>query len=168
MAEKIVNRPILYFGTGTPYLALFTELGMPVMNLITGIPIGAYINKFSYKTDESKENLCTLELSTGNPATVDKETIQEGCTLLIQWGYIFPDGSSISSPMVALKIRDMDILFDDQGTKITLKCVDKSVKIRQMPIWVPKPDGKTTLKDFMDAGLNSGQGIIIEKFSNPG
>ena len=61
MAEKVVNRPILYFGTGTPYLALFTELGMPVMNLITGIPIGAYINKFSYKTDESKENLCTLQ-----------------------------------------------------------------------------------------------------------
>lgn len=164
MAKKIVNRPILYHGTGTPYLALFNELGRPVENSTTGLPLGAYITSFSYKTDESKENLCTVIFSTGNPTCVDNPAIQEGSTILIQWGYIFPDSSSISSPVIVLKIRDVDILFDDQGTKVTLKCVDKSAKIRQMPIWVPTPGSKTTLKDFMDNGLSCGMGIVIEKF----
>lgn len=164
MAQKIVNRPILYQGTGTPYVALFNQIGMPIINTATGIPLGAYIHTFSYKTDESKENLCTIQLSTGNPITVDNTSIQEGNSIIIQWGYIFPDASSISSDPISLKIRDMDILFDDNGTKITLKCVDKSGKIRQMPIWVPEPDSTITLKDFMDNGLNCGMGIVIEKF----
>ena len=47
MATK-VNQPILYNGTAMPYLALFDSLGMPVMNTITGIPLGAYISKFTY------------------------------------------------------------------------------------------------------------------------
>lgn len=44
MATK-VNQPILYNGTAMPYLALFDSLGMPVMNTITDIPLGAYISK---------------------------------------------------------------------------------------------------------------------------
>lgn len=161
---KVINKPILFQGTAAPYVALFNEIGMPIMNTITGIPLGAYIHGFNYKTDESKENLCTITLTTGNPITVDNGAIQEGCTLLIQWGYIYPDGSSLSGPVISLKIRDMDITFDGQGTKIVLKCVDKSGKIRQMPIWVPSPESETTLKDFMDDGLNCGIGIVIEKF----
>lgn len=164
MAKKVVNKPILYQSTATPYLALFDEIGRPITNSATGLPIGAYINQFSHKTDESKENLCTITLSTGNPTSVDNNQIQEGATILVQWGYIYPDGSSISSPLEIFKIRDMDIVFDDQGTKITLKCVDKSAKIRQLPIWVPKPDSKKTIKDFMDNGLGNGLGIVIEKF----
>lgn len=164
MAKKVVNRPILHHGTATPYLAIFNEIGMPVNNSSTGFPLGAYIHNFSYKTDESKENLCTVILTTGDPTSVDNEDIQEGKTLMLQWGYIYPDASSISSPLLIVKIRDMDITFDDQGTKITLKCVDRSAKIRQIPIWVPKPDSPKTVKDFMDEGLGCGMGIVIEKF----
>lgn len=164
MADKIVNRPILYQGTATPYLALFSVVGSPIVNSTTGLPLGAYITSFSYKTDESKENLCTLIFSTGNPLSVDNPQIQEGNTILVQWGYIYPDASSVSSPVIILKIRDIDIVFDDQGTKVTLKCVDKSAKTRQMPIWVPKVDSKKTLKDFLDEGLHCGMGIVIERF----
>lgn len=167
MAKIVVNDPILYKGTGAPYVALFNEIGKPIENTLTGLPIGAYINKFSYKTEEAEENLCTLEICTGNPATVDEEALQEGSTLIIQWGYIFADSSSSSSEPVSLKIRDVDILFDDNGTKMTLKCIDKTAKLRQVPIWVPDPESDITLIDYMDEGLGCNMGIVIERFEQP-
>ena len=42
--EVKANNPILYKGTGTPYLAIFDNQGIPVMNPLTGIPLGAYIS----------------------------------------------------------------------------------------------------------------------------
>ena len=55
--EVKANNPILYKGTGTPYLAIFDNQGIPVMNPLTGIPLGAYISSWSYVYDEEKENL---------------------------------------------------------------------------------------------------------------
>lgn len=162
--DKLVNAPILHKGMGAPYVALFNEVGKPIENSLTGLPLGAYINLFNYKTDEGNENLCTLEICTGNPLTVDNEEIQEGSTILIQWGYIFPDTSSTSSPPLSLKIRDVDILFSDQGTKITLKCIDKTGILRQMPIWIPEQNEQISLKAFMDEGFGQNMGVVIEKF----
>ena len=55
MAAK--QKPILYNGMGQPYLALFDFRGMPIMNPITGIPLGAYISTWNYRYDEEKENV---------------------------------------------------------------------------------------------------------------
>ncbi len=70
--EVKANNPILYKGTGTPYLAIFDNQGIPVMNPLTGIPLGAYISSWSYVYDEEKENLATITIDTGNPDTVDE------------------------------------------------------------------------------------------------
>lgn len=75
--EVKANNPILYKGTGTPYLAIFDNQGIPVMNPLTGIPLGAYISSWSYVYDEEKENLATITIDTGNPDTVDVEALQE-------------------------------------------------------------------------------------------
>lgn len=107
MATK-VNQPILYNGTAMPYLALFDSLGMPVMNTVTGIPLGAYISKFTYMYDEEKENLATLVFDTGDPDTVDIPELQEGSVIFLQWGYVYPDGQFISGPIKTIKIRDFD------------------------------------------------------------
>ena len=40
------NNTKLYKGTGTPYLAMFEKKGIPVMNPLTGIPLGAYISSW--------------------------------------------------------------------------------------------------------------------------
>ena len=69
MATKKPNQSILYNGTATPYMALFDSGGMPIMNVITGIPLGAYISNWSYKYDEEKENLATITFDTGDPDT---------------------------------------------------------------------------------------------------
>ena len=49
MAAK--QKPILYNGMGQPYLALFNFGGMPIMNPLTGIPLGAYISTWNYRYD---------------------------------------------------------------------------------------------------------------------
>ena len=39
--ESKPDPSILMEGTATPYLAIFSEDGVPVMNQLTGIPLGA-------------------------------------------------------------------------------------------------------------------------------
>ena len=79
---------ILLKGTATPYLAIFSEEGMPIMNQITGIPLGAYISRFQFKYSEEEENLATLTFECGNPDIVDQEDLGENKTIILQWGYI--------------------------------------------------------------------------------
>ena len=76
MASSNNNQPMSQYGTATPYLAIFNSEGMPVMNPITGIPLGAYITNFTYKYDEEKENQANLTFDTGNPDTVMENLLQ--------------------------------------------------------------------------------------------
>ena len=164
------NNSMSQYGTATPYLALFNSDGMPVMNTITSIPLGAYITKFSFKYDEEKENQCVLTFETGDPDTVDIPELQEGKTLNIQWGYIYPDGSFVSGPIKGLKIKDFNCIFDSTGTHATIKCVDATVELRRVPPHRPSAeddddDGVSSMVDFLERGCDRSVGIIIEKFS---
>ena len=148
MATK-VNQPILYNGTAMPYLALFDSLGMPVMNTITGIPLGAYISKFTYMYDEEKENLATLVFDTGDPDTVDIPELQEGSVIFLQWGYVYPDGQFIS---------------DSTGTHVTIKCIDSVGDLRFQPPYTYSDLPQYKFSKFIEEGCNNNTGIIIELF----
>lgn len=155
------------YNTATPYLAVFNDMGMPVNNPLTGIPLGAYITSFSYTYDLKKENQASLTIETGNPDTVDIAELQSGKTIFLQWGYIFPNGQSISSPVKAIQVKDLNAVFDQNGTKVTLKCVDGVSNLRHVPGHAPndKDDDETLgMVAFMDNGCGVGMGIIIEKF----
>ena len=158
------------YGTATPYLAIFNEEGSPVMNTITGIPLGAYISSFTYKYDEEKENQAMLTFDTGNPDTVDIKELQEGKTIYLQWGYVFPDGSFLSGPIKSIKVKDFNCTFDSTGTHATIVCIDGVVALRHLPPHRPSAedddnDGISSMVDFLDHGCNHNVGIIIEKFS---
>ena len=86
--ESKPDPSILMEGTATPYLAIFSEDGVPVMNHLTGIPLGAYISQFQYKFDEEHENESTLNFDVGNPDIVDQDDLQTNKTIWLQWGYI--------------------------------------------------------------------------------
>lgn len=158
-----------YKGTATPYLALFNSEGSPIMNTLTGIPLGAYITKFSYRYDTEKENSATLTFDTGDPDTVDIEELQVGQTIIIQWGYIFPDGTSNSNQPISIKVKDYDCTFDSTGTHSTLKCVDGVSNLRYLPGHPPtdpedENDGESSMVEFMNRGFDCGIGVVIEKF----
>lgn len=155
---------ILLKGTATPYLAIFSEEGMPVMNQITGIPLGAYISRFQFKYDEEQENLATLTFECGDPDVVDQEDLQEGKTLILQWGYIYADGSAVCNEPKAIKIRDFNCTFDDSGTHASLVCVDGTADIRlALPLKAGMEESEKMSK-FLDNGCEMEIGVVIEKF----
>lgn len=155
---------ILLKGTATPYLAIFSEEGMPVMNQITGIPLGAYISRFQFKYDEDQENLATLTFECGNPDIVDQEDLSENKTIILQWGYIYADGTAICNKPKAVKIRDFNCTFDDSGTHASILCIDGTADIRfALPL---KAGGEESerMSTFLDNGCELDIGVVIEKF----
>ena len=160
-----VSEPsILQEGTATPYLAIFNESGMPVMNVITGIPLGAYVSSFTYKFSEGKENEANIVFDTGDPDTVDQEDLQVNRTIWLQWGYIYPDGTSCCNEPIAVKVKDYSAIFDDSGTHSTLKCVDGTTELRRALPLRSGDDPNEAMSKFLDEGCEIGMGVVIEKF----
>lgn len=154
----------LYEGTGTPYVALFDVAGEPIMNPITGIALGAYMSNFQFKSGDEEDDACVLTIDTGDPNTADIEGIQEGSIINVQWGYIYPDGSSKSSIVHVVEIKQLESVFDDSGTHITIHGKDSISNLRNSLPFKPSGDDKYTMKEFMDDGFGSNVGIIIQMF----
>ena len=154
---------ILVEGTAT-YLAIFSEDGMPVMNQLTGIPLGAYISQFQYKFDEEHENECTINFDVGDPDIVDQDDLQTNKTIWLQWGYIYPDGSSVCNEPKAIKVKDFNCTFDDTGTHVALKCIDGTGDIRLALPLKAGGDPQESMSTFLDNGCELDIGVIIEKF----
>lgn len=154
----------LYNGIATPYIALFEESGEPILNPITGIALGAYMSNFQFKSGDEDDDACVVTVDTGDPDTVDIEGIQENKIINVQWGYIYPDGSSKSSRVHTIEVKQLESVFDDQGTHITIHCKDSVSNLRQSLPYKPSGNDDRTMKDFLDEGMGLDVGIIIEMF----
>lgn len=153
----------LHHGTATPYIALFNYFLEPIMNPLTGIPLGAYMTRFAYNFDQESENVCEATFDTGDPATADIEELKEDNELGIQFGYIYADRTYKSSKLHYLKVKEVDCVFDDQGTHITIRMKDSVNDLRGSEPYKPAGEGYT-FKDFLDEGMGLMRGLIIEKF----
>lgn len=156
---------VLYHGTATPYLAIFSEVGTPLLHPITGVPLGAYISQFQYKYDEEKHNECTITFDCGDPDVVDEKSFPKDMKLFVQWGYIYSDSSSVSSEAKALKVRDYDVEFDDQGVHSTLVCLDIKADLLSSPPVKPNGDENKTLDHYLENGCDLEIPVIIEAFT---
>lgn len=157
----------LHHGTATPYIALFNYFLEPIMNPITGIPLGAYMSRFAYNFDQESENICEATFDTGDPATADIKELKDGYELGVQFGYIYANGTYKSSKLHYLKVKEVDCVFDDQGTHITIRMKDSVNDLRGSEPYKPAGEGYT-FKDFLDEGMGLMRGLIIEKFESVG
>ena len=157
----------LHHGTATPYIALFNAFLEPIMNPLTGIPLGAYMSRFDYNFDQESENVCEVTFDTGDPATADIAELKDGYELGIQFGYIYDDGTYKSSKLHYLKVKEVDCVFDDQGTHITIRMKDSVNDLRGSEPYKPAGEGYT-FKKFLDEGMGLMRGLIIEKFEPVG
>lgn len=167
MAEIKTNSEssILDHGTATPYVAIFSELGTPVLHPTTGVPLGAYISQFQYKYDEEKHNECTITFDCGDPDVVDEKSFPKDMKIFVQWGYIYSDGTSISSEAKSLRVRDYNVDFDDSGVHSTLVCLDiKADLLLSIPV-KPNGDESKTLDKFLENGCDLDMPVIIEAFT---
>lgn len=154
----------LQYGTATPYVALFNEGGEPILNPLTGIALGAYMTSFNFKSGEKEEDNCIMVFDTGDPDTADVEGIQEGDTITIQWGYIYPDGTFQCSKPHDVQIKTVEMVFDDQGTHLALHCKDGVSNLRYSLPYKATGDENETFLNFLDNGMGQNRGIIIEMF----
>lgn len=154
---------ILYNGTGTPYLAVFNSDQTPIMESNSGLPLSVYISSFSYKLDQEQENECKFTIDTGNPDTVDVSGIKSGEEVLIQYGYVFSDGSFESSKTYSLQVKSLEVTFDQTGTHVNVLLKDKTNDLRNMPPFRLSSENYT-FRHFMNDGFGLGQPIIIEKY----
>ena len=158
------EEPNLEKGTGTPYTALFSETGEPLINPLTGIPLGVYITNFTFGSGDENEDVLRITINTGDPNTVDIPEIQEGKLIAVQWGYIYSNGSFKSSLVHLVEVKQVEVTFNDQGTNINLTAKDKVSNLRSLPPYRINGGIGSTFIDFMDDGLDSNIGIVIELF----
>ena len=158
-----IEKPNLYLGTATPYIAIFLD-SSPLVNAITGVNLGAYMSSFNIHLNDKKEDICLAVFDVGDPDAIDLDVVQEGKLIDVQWGYIYPDGSFAASKVHTLKVTTLEVIFDETGTHINLHGSDKSVDLRTGVPYRPIAIEKQTFKDFLDMGMGQETGIIIEKF----
>jgi hypothetical protein len=180
MAEDTTNEKpleslnILQKGVAMPYLAIFDKDENPIMadSNVGSVPLGALVSKFEFKsTIKSKDtNLLTLTLQTGDYNVIDLDTLSEGTHIWLQWGYIYSNGQSLSSPPRCVAIRDVDATFNSQGVTLMIKCVDSSIALNHTPPFIQQEEsgdkGIKTLVDYMNEGAENKIGIIIKRYNN--
>lgn len=132
--QQIQDTKILgNFGTATPFVSIFNGEGNPIIDSKSGLPIGMLTTDFEYIYDETKDDSATIQMETDNPDLVSSTELAHKMPLRLQWGWIFPDGSRNIGPVRRVMIKDHEIEFTPEGTKITLKCVCASSLLKDKP-----------------------------------
>lgn len=175
-SSKQPEKPTLYVGTGTPYIALFDEASQPILNPLTNLPLGLYMDSFRYTFQEANSrssrgfmkntnpgNEGKLIFRSEDPNTIDISGLQENSKIFIQYGYIFPDGSFLTSPILSTVIRQIDAVFDNNGVTITILTKDKSDLMKYKKPYSPLSGNDTFLK-WLKEGCGYDVGVIIKKF----
>jgi len=127
------NKPILKDGTGTPYIAIFNSRGKPIIDPKNKIPIGMNVYDWWYEYNEEKEDSAEIALETDNPNLVDHPDLNIQSTINMQWGYIYADGTSHCGPVRTVIIRDTNVEFGTNGTRLVLICTDSFATTKTTP-----------------------------------
>lgn len=127
------SKKILPDGTAMPYFSVFNGKGKPIIDPKNKLPIGMNISNWWYEYNEEEADKAEFTIETDNPDLVDHYDLREKASVILQWGWIYPDGSSVSSPRRIVTIRDTDVDFGDGGTKLTVVCSDNFESTKTMP-----------------------------------
>lgn len=133
MERKEDSAAVLKNGTGTPYLAVFNNLAEPIVDPSSGLPIGMLMTDFEYNYKEEKSDTGEFTLETDNPDLISHPALDFYMGLMIQWGWIYPDGSFYCSPVRQVVITEHKVDFTETGVKIKITFSDSSVLLKNQP-----------------------------------
>lgn len=149
-------------GTATPYLAVFNGMGKPIYDPSVNIPIGMLTTNFTYVYDEENDDTFEITIETDNPNLIDLPELGSQMPLQLQWGWIYPDGSSNSGPVRRVVIRDSSIYFTENGVRVVIKGTDAFSLTKVSP---SNLEDKTFVK-WLENNINGKYGINIVDYSN--
>jgi hypothetical protein len=120
-------------GHAMPYIAIFDQKGDPIMDPFTELPLGMYVTEFTYKFDEEDDDELNIVIETGNPDIASLPAFKNRFPLIVQWGYIYPNGGKkVSQPRTVI-VRDDTLDINESGIKVTLKCTDSFSLLKSQP-----------------------------------
>lgn len=130
---KSDSNPTLHKGTGTPYLAIFDGGKSAIIDPLNNLPIGVFVTSFQYDYEEGKEDSGRIIIETNNTNLISLKSLQYMMPLFLQWGWIYPDSTSKSSPLKKVLIVGHDVNFTPSGVRIQIDFADCSVLLKNMP-----------------------------------
>lgn len=133
MERKDDSAAVLQDGTGTPYLAVFNNLGEPIVDSSSGLPIGMLMTDFEYNYNEEKSDVGEFTLETDNPDLISHPALDFYMGLMLQWGWIYPNGGFYCSPVRQVVITEHNVDFTETGVKIRIVFSDSSVLLKNQP-----------------------------------
>lgn len=169
------SAPILKNGHGQPYVSIFGPDERPIMIPSPNVgledqPLGTFVTKFEYNYNEEDDDTAEITLEIGDPDVIDHPYLRNQMALILQWGYLFEDGTHESSPTRKVVIRDHNVNFSATGVRIVLHCTDAFAltKMSQAELeerafyqWLKNNvTGKFTV-DFID--FNDKPELLVEK-----
>lgn len=131
----------LYKGMGTPYLAIFDSAETPIIDSLHNLPIGVFVTYFKYNYVEDGIDTGEIVIETNNTNVSDHPSLQYLMPLKLQWGWIYPDGSSLSGPMRSIVVKDHKLSFTPKGVKFTIELSDSSFLTKSEPADYTGPHG---------------------------
>lgn len=118
------EKSMLPKGFGMPFVKVTGSQNKPIIDPLSGLPIGTFVTGFEYTYREEKDDECFITITTENPNLIDIPQFREQQYLGVQWGIVYPDKSYAPSAPRKVMVRDTNIRFSAQGIIITLKCTD--------------------------------------------
>lgn len=162
--------PTLPKGVGTPYVALFNGSGQPIIDPSKNLPLGMFITSFNYEyieesKDSNDDDNANIVIETDNPNIIDIPDLEYLMPIQVQWGWLFDDGSSDSSPVRSLVVKDYKMSFTTEGVKLDLSLISASFLLKSM---APKPinTSKSLIDHYIELMKGNSVPVEVLDFSN--
>ena len=150
---------ILKKGTGMPYLAIFDGDGKPIIDELINKPIGLFVTKFTYVSDEDEIDNGSITLNCSNPDLPSNKKLMYRAPLQLQWGWLFPDGSKLVGPLKKVIIKKRKTSFTSTGVEMVISIACSSSFTKSMP---PNYSGITSdFGTFVQGLLNGDPAVEI-------
>ena len=133
--------PNLKDGTGKPYVAIFDASEAPILDLLYNAPLGVFVTSFSYTYVEDGVDEAELTIQTSNQDIADHLNLQYLMPIKLQWGWVYPDGTSKSGPVRSVVIKDYNLTFNEEGVKMDIELSDSSFLLKKEPADYSEGDG---------------------------
>lgn len=120
---ETTNLAQLDYPLGMPLAWVYTPDGEMIVDQFDR-PIARNITDFEYTYDEEEDDRCNISFHFQEVTQFDLPYLDNDVVILVQWGFMTPEGKFIKSPKRKVAIQDIRTDYGTNGLKLELECAD--------------------------------------------